>query len=362
MPAVKALEFAAHLEQGDLKPVYALVGDDGALISESISLIKAAVDKPEFPGTLISDLEDPPAPSDVFDELRTLPFMGTPGVRLLIVRAGDQFIATHGEAILAYLGRPSPTGVLVLCRRPPKDGKERPAQTDAAANEQEDREKKAAKLAKELTKLIGRIGLVVDCTRPTWATVKDWLRTEARAEGKTFTPAAVDALLEAVGPDLVALRGELEKTILFVGDERTVTERAVEELAPQSRSRSIFELSDAIARSDAASALGLGERLLLRGERPEGIIAFLGRQTRKLAQVKTMLERDANQKEIARELFKGRDFAARKAVAAARNLTDEWFARQMEVLAAADAYVKTTSVQAREQGVWISALLTRLCQ
>jgi len=362
MPAVKALELADHLAQGDLKPVYALVGDDAPLMSESVSLLRQAVDRPEFPGSSIRDLEDPPAPSAVFDELRTLPFMGTPGVRLVIVRAGDQFMADHGEAILTYLEKPSPTGVLVLCHRPPDDRKGRQAETDAAPKEQADKEKKAAKLAKELTKVIGRIGMVVDCARATWASAKDWLREKARAEGKTFTPAAADALVEAAGADPVALRGELEKLIAFVGDERTVTERDVEDVVPQSRSRSIFELSDAIARSDAARALALGERLLLRGEGPEEIIAFLARQTRRLAQVKMMLDGGATEKQIAREMFKGRDFAARKEVAAARRLTDEWFARQTAVLAEADVYAKTTSVQAKEQGVWISALLARLCQ
>ena len=335
MPAVKALEFAKHLEQAPPKPVYALVGNDEALTSESIHLIKAAVEKPELPGTLTKELDERPPPSAVFDELRTLPLMGIPGMRLVIVRAADEFIGAHSKAILAYLDRPSRTGVLVLCC-------------------------KDMDVRSKLAKAIERIGLILDCSTPKWAGAKDWLRTKAHTEGKTFTPAAIDALLVAVGPNLVALRSELEKLILYVGDKTTITERDIEELVPQSRSRSIFELSDAIARADAATVLKLGEGLLLRGESLERIIAFLGRQTRKLARLKRMLATGAREREIGRELNMPA-FAIRKSAGRAKILTDEWFARQMRILAAADEELKTTSVQAAEQRVWLSGLLTRLC-
>lgn len=356
MPAAKAAELADHLEQEGLRPVYALVGEDEALISESISLLKAAVEKPELPGSSVQDMDGLPEPSAVFDELRTLPFMGTPGVRLVIVRAGTQFIASHGAAIVAYLARPSRTGVLVLCRGP----QETPKRATKSSDEDKSRGP-AVDIAKKVAKAVGQAGLIVDCSPPKWASAKNWLRTEAHRAGKTVTPAAADALLEAVGPDLMALRRELEKLLLYAVAEKTINERHVEEIVPQSRSRSIFELSDAVARREVAKALSLGQHLLLSGETPEGIIAFLARQLRKLSDVKRLAERGADQKEIARELFRGMDFAARKAVQSVRSLDQDWFARRVEILAAADENLKTTSVQTREQLVWFSSLLAELC-
>ncbi len=336
MPQLKALQFGEHLKEGRLKPVYGFVGDDEALVSECVSRIRQAAERPDLPGSITRDLDGIPEPRDVFDELRTQPFMGMEGVRLVIVREGDEFLSAHGDSLRQYLNAPSSAGVLVLCC----------GKLDGRTG---------------VAKAIERTGLIVDCSRMRWQDARHWLDGEARKTGKTLTPRAVSALVEAVGPNLSALRLELEKLVLYVGDEPTIAERDVEEVTCTSRPRSIFELSDAIARSDAAEALRLGEGLLLRGERPEGIVGFLGRRTRTLWQVKRMLEGGAGPKEIARELGM-KDYAAEKSVQAARRLGEERSARLIELLAQADVELKTTSLQSRDSGVWLSSFLSRLCQ
>ncbi len=336
MAAMKALRFDAHVHDGDLLPVYALVGEDDALVSSCIASLKNAVERPELPGSMTTDLDGEPEPREVFDELRTQPFMAMAGRRLVIVRRGGQFVTRNGEALKEYLGAPSPSAVLVLCAEK-LDGR-------TAA-----------------VKAISRVGAAVDCSRIRWQDARDWVNAEARRMGRTLTPRAASALVEAVGPNVAGLRQELEKLILYAGEESTIEERDVEAVVPGSRARSIFELSDAIARADAGEAMRLGEQMLLRGERLEGIVAFLANRTRMLWQTRRLLDAGTARGDVAKALGVP-DFVAGRAMESARKLPDGWFQRRMRLLAEADVELKTTSIQSREHGVWLGALLARLCQ
>ena len=335
MPTVHALRLAAEIEQSGLKPLYALVGEDEALVRTAVGLLKAAVDRPELPGSVTRDLEELPEPAEVFDELRTTPFMGLEGLRLVIVRDGEEFVNANREALGRYLDSPPRTAVLALCC----SGLDRRT---------------------SIGKAMARSGLIVACARLKWAEAKTWIRQEARRRGKTFTPQAVSALVEAVGPNVAALDSELEKLALYAGENGTIAERDVEDVVPASRTRSMFDLSEAIAGGDTPGALRLTERLLLRGRRPEEIVGFLGAQMRRLWRVKRMLSEGKTQTEIQKALGM-RDFAVQKSARLVRRREDQWLAERMRLLAEADAEMKTTSLVAREQLVWVTALVARLC-
>ena len=154
---------------------------------------------------------------------------------------------------------------------------------------------------------------------------------------------------------------EIEKLGLHAGEVGTISERDVEEMVPESRSRSIFDLSDAMARHDPAPALRLVRGLLLRGERPERVVGFLASQTRRLWQIKGLLNEGVNGKGIQQALGM-RDFAVRKAVPRVQQLSDRWFAERMALLCAADTELKTTSLPARDHLVWLTRLLAALCR
>ena len=336
MAPIKALRFDAHVQEGSLFPVYALVGEDEALMSRCVAVLKDAVERPDLPGSMTTDLDGDPEPREVFDELRTQPFMGMAGVRLVIVRGGGKFVTRSEEALKEYLDAPSPSAVLVLCAEK-LDGR------------------------KAVTKAISRSGQMVDCSRIRWQEARDWLNAEARRMGRTLTPRATSALVASVGPNVAGLRQELEKLVLYAGEESTIEEKDVEAVVPESRALSIFELSDAIARADAGEAMRLGEQMLLRGERLEGIVAFLANRIRLLWQTRRLLDAGTAHRDVAKALGVS-DFVAGRAVESARGLSGPWFQRRMGLLAEADVELKTTSIQSREHGVWLGAFLARLCQ
>ncbi|MHC4481390.1 MAG: DNA polymerase III subunit delta, partial [Planctomycetota bacterium] len=282
-------------------------------------------------------------------------FMGLEGRRTVVVEQGDAFLRSNWELVADYLRAPSRTGTLIIClsgldaRRPP--GK-------AAGGREEDKERRAAWRA--LVEDIRQKGFVVDCAAFSWREAKTWARARAEQEGKRLTPRAVDALLEAVGPNLMALDAELEKLAAYAGAEAAIAERDVATLVPQARSRSVFEMAEAVGRADAAQALALCGRLLLAGESRESMVSVLALQLRRLWQAKRLHESGASEAEIARTMAVPR-FVVRRALSVLPRLSAERLARQFEMLAAADVESKTTSLRAQEERVWLENLVARLC-
>jgi DNA polymerase III delta subunit len=358
MPLVKALELEGSLAQAASAPLCVLAGSDEALRARSLGLVRAAAAPPEQPGSSVREFDGAPEARDVFDELNTIPFLGLQGRRVAVVRDGDAFARANAERLARYLKDPSRTSTLILCvvellgsrrRRPARAARPAPAEG-----------KRAPDALDALVKAIRARAWIVDCNPITWADAKRWLRSRGEAMGVRFTPRAVDALVEAVGPNLLALDAEAEKLAAYCGPQATVSERDVAAVAAAGRSRSIFDLSDAVCSGDARQALRMCDLLLLQGETREGIVALLGRQVRRLWQVKRLRAAGGSEQEIGRQLSVP-PFAVRRSIELADGRADEWFARQLCLLSAADVEAKTTSIRSGEERVWLESLLLRLC-
>ncbi len=356
MAILKALELEDRLQEAAQTPVCALVGGDDSMRSRCLRLLKDAAAPPELPGSTVRRFEDVPEARDVFDELRTLPFMGLEGRRVVVVERGNAFLQAHGERLIEYLKHPSRTATLILCLEEPA----RRRRGRAAADEG-DGEKGSAKLLQQVLRAVQSDGLVVDCKGPTWPEAKRWARSLAERMGKKLTPQAVESLLEAIGPNLLALRSELEKLSAYVASANTITERDVGELVAQARSRSVFELAEAVGRGDAAGALRLCSRLLLSGESREAIISVLALQLRRLWQIKRAHADGVSEAETARKVGVPQ-FVVGRALKVLPMLCEERLARQFHILSAADVESKTTSLRSQEEKVWLEGLLARLCR
>ncbi len=355
MTTLKALEFEDRVDEVSRAPVCALAGGDDALRSRCVRMLAEAAAAPDLPGSTVRRFEDAPDPRDVFDELRTVPFLGMPGRRVVIVEKGDAFLAGSWERVAEYLRTPSPTGALILCLDELNASKLPGRQQGDSA------EKERGKSWRAFVKRLSERGAVVDCHTPTWEEARQWTRSTAERMGKRLTPRACSVLVEAVGPDLMALEGELQKLSAYVEPETTISERDVAEMVAQARQRVVFDLADVVAQGNAAEALRLCGQLLLRGERPEGIIAVLALRVRQLWQIKRLQADGVPQKDIAQQVNVPA-FVVRRSIDALGRLPDEALARQLATLCSADVELKTQSLRAHEEGLWLEGLVARLCE
>lgn len=356
MRMLKALALEAQLADVGEPAVCLLVGSDESLRAECLRLLKGALAPEALAGSTVRSFEQPVAARDVFDELRTVPFMGMPGRRVAMVADGGPFLQSHWQDLRRYLERPSPTATLLLCvaqldpKKPPgKPLKEKEAETGRK------------KAWRELLKQIAARGVVVDCSRLKWGEAKGWVRTYAVRTGGKLTAGAANALVEALGPDLLALRNEVDKLCTYAGPGAAVTDRDVDELVARSRSRSAFDLAEAVGRGDVAEALRLGSRLLLQGESREGIVAVLALQLRRLWQIKRLQGSGMGEQELARQV-RAPAFAVRRALKTVGGMPEDRFGRQFDLLARADTESKSAGLRAQEEGVWLDSLLVRLCR
>lgn len=361
MTTIKALELDDHLPQAGQAPVCLLVGGDEALRARSLSLLRSAAAPPDQPGSTVLELDETPEARQVFDELRTIPFLGLEGRRVVVVRNGDAFLRGHADRLTAYLAKPSATSTLILCLdEMPTTGKAT-RKGDSTQTAPDAKKKAKADGVRKVVKALRAKGLIVDCGRLSWADARRWLQSHAAACGLKLTPRAVSALVEAVGPNVVALEAEVTKLSAYCSPNGTASERDVGEVVAAGRSRSVFDLSNAVMGGDAAEALRLCNRLLLRGESRDGIIALLGRQVRRLWQVKRLKDGGASERDIARQMGM-HDFAVRQSLRQLPGLSDGWFARQLRDLSAADYESKATSLRAAESKGWLENLLVKMCK
>lgn len=265
--ALAAIDFLA--EKHDAPPgVCALFGDEPLLkrlVRRVLRATALAGEDAEF--SEFSFTGDQVVWRDVSDALATRSLFGG-GRRLVIVDGADDFVSAHRAALEDYVARPATDAVLVL------DVGSWPSNT-------------------RLYKAVTANGWNIDCSSPAPAKLSKWLVARALAEHRVkLDAAAVEALLEIVGPQLGLLDQELAKLAAFVGDQKHVTADVVNDLVGGWRAKTTWDMLDAALAGDASAALVQLDRLLLSGENPVGLLAQMAASLRRMATAARLIEQD----------------------------------------------------------------------
>ena len=165
-----------------------------------------------------------------------------------------------------------------------------------------------------------RIGYVRKFELPQGNELERWVRDHVAERGGRITPQAVNMLAVNVGGDLPAMTNEIEKLVLYKGEEGTIEAADVELLSPYAAESSIFDLVDALGNRQAARAAELFHKKINEGVDPFYLFSMFIRQFRLLLQIKSLLEAGERPAGIAEQL-KQRPFVADKLVRQARNYT-----------------------------------------
>ena len=132
--------------------------------------------------------------------------------------------------------------------------------------------------------------------------VGPFLHRQAQRRGLQLASDTTQYLVDAVGTNLTELDQALEKLDLFIGPSeqtRTVTLDDAEQIVARTRSRSVFDLTDALGARNYQGALQILHQMLLDGESPILISHMIARHFRILARLQDRALRSANKKEKA---------------------------------------------------------------
>jgi DNA polymerase-3 subunit delta len=195
----------------------------------------------------------------------------------VVVRGADG-IKGDGDEIAGYLDDPSPGVTLVFMA--PKVDKRKPAWRLVL--------ERAAVTAADPLKGRALRAHVVEHVRQ---------RKLALADD------ALQELLDAIGPGLGRLSGELEKLEAFAGGGKSkLGAEEVAALLGRGAARPLYRLSDAIAARETGLALELLEESLDEGEQPLKILGALHRSLRQVRGARALRDRRVSRDELATRL------------------------------------------------------------
>jgi DNA polymerase-3 subunit delta len=310
----------------DLEPVYLVTGGDRPKIEVALARLRRHFD-PEAVD-VVSAVDTPAA--DVIALCNTGNLFGTS--RLVIVDAVDGAPNAEGRltrgwkaadvaAVAAYLNAPAPGTTLALV---------------------------AAELKKTspLGKLCAKTGQVLEYG-VTKSKLANWAGERFRAAGVHADPDACSALVHLVGDNVQAIASEVDKLVMWAGDE-PVTLSDVERLVAAVADTPPFVVTDALAGRDAGQALLATEDILERSARPRRdevarLSATLGGHAARLRTARRLSSAGIRSSEAMSELGTRSQFYADKLYHQAERFMDDELQRATETLAALDLSLKGDS-------------------
>jgi DNA polymerase-3 subunit delta len=161
-----------------------------------------------------------------------------------------------------------------------------------------------------LAKALAAIGsFAIQCDSPDVRQLKRWMAKRAKeAHNVRLDPAAADALVELVPPEMGVLAQELAKLALLVGATQTIDVRLVQENVGGWRTRATWDMVDAAADGRTSEALSQLDRLITSGEKPHGLLPQMASTLRRFATALDLIDTSA---------LDGRRLPAREALAQA---------------------------------------------
>ncbi len=271
-------ELAATLKRGTVAPVYLVIGDDDTGKDEVVALLTGLVEA-DLRGFNVERFTAGDArPDDVVFAARTRPMLGERRVvvfahverlfkgRRKLAEVDDERGPAEESApdpggLEAYISSPEPSNVLVLVA------------SDV---------NRSTKLGKTLDKLAVTVecdGFSAEGFNGAQTALRDAMQFAAervKAGGKRIDAAALTALVERAGPDIMRLRKDIDTLVLFVGDAPAITDTDVRLVVGAAQQFDDWAVTNAIAASDTAAALRHVQLMVENGSSPFQMLGQLG--------------------------------------------------------------------------------------
>lgn len=322
---------AALAEGAALAPIYCFHGTERFLVDRALQAVRRAAlarIPPAFASFNVDsfDLRENEL-GTVIATAKTLPMMSP--LRLVIARGIDGVKADALAPLVPYVGDPNPNACLILL------------------GDKADVRFKAFQALK-------KAGFLHEFLPLRDRELSAWLVGEAERRKIAIRPDAAGALAGLAGPELGPLAQALEQLSLFVGPGKPVTLDDVETLIAETRQRSVFELTRAIAEGEVTGALIVLSNMFRNREPPLRVQFMLARQLRQIWKAKALMKSGMPRDQLAAAVGVP-PFFIDDVLAPARRMSEPVLARGLERLFQADRALKSSKIDGE-------ILLSRLVQ
>lgn len=149
-----------------------------------------------------------------------------------------------------------------------------------------------------LYKAVKDKGHIVELSTQDENTLKRWVQSILRKEGKTMPDSDILYFLNKVGTDMENIQKELEKLVCYALSRQTIGREDVDAVCVTQITNHIFDMVSAVSDKNQRRALDLYYELLALKEPPMRILFLLIRQYRLLFHVKSLAQQGFGRKEI----------------------------------------------------------------
>lgn len=225
----EAIQIINDIKQGNIKPIYFLMGEEAYYIdkiSDFIAENVLAEDEKSFNQIVIYGRDT--TVDDISSNARRFPMMAE---RQVVIVKEAQDLSRTIENLVTYAENPQPSTVLVVCYKYKKIDKR-----------------------KKLYKAVNKSGVILDSKRMYENKVGGWIQKTLKSRGYGIAPKAAQMLVEFLGTDLGKIDNELEKLQLISEKGTQITPELIEENIGISKDFNNFELRKAIGLRDSVKA------------------------------------------------------------------------------------------------------------
>jgi len=214
----------------DTKPIYVIAGKDEFLVAEQVTALVNQLLTPEQMQMCLWRAEaDKVTATEIFDELRTLPFLAEK--RVVVLSDADDFISNNRELLEKYFENPAASGVLILATS------KWPSNT---------------KLAKALPKVGQLIEVEQLKSRELVSYITDYAKQQ---HGKSLPYNTAQMLIEFAGDEPGILRNEIDKLAAYTNSTKNISEKDISEIVGHNRAFGAFEVIDSMMAANTGKAI-----------------------------------------------------------------------------------------------------------
>jgi DNA polymerase III subunit delta len=225
----EALQIVKAIKQGDIKPIYFLMGEEPYYIDKIADYLEdnlLAEEEKGFNQMVLYGRDT--SLDEIVSNAKRYPMMAP---RQVVIIKEAQDLSRTIDKLEKYAENPQETTTLVFCYKYKKLDKR-----------------------KKVYKLIAKKGVLFDGKKLYENQVPDWIQKTLKSRNYQIAPKAAQMLLEFLGTDLGKIDNELQKLQLIVPEGSLITPELIEENIGISKDFNNFELRKALGERDVLKA------------------------------------------------------------------------------------------------------------
>lgn len=218
---------------------------------------------------------------------------------------------------------------------------------------------------KSIVNKINKNGIVYNCEKISDMDLFKWTRKRFDENQITIENAQVMYFIESTGYKdknneftLSDIENEIKKISSFAGKDTKVTNEIIDRLSQKKIENDIFKLIDYIGEKNSQNAIKILNDMINEGESVLGIFAMINRQFKIVLQVKALLNKGMNNKDIADKL-KMSLFVVNKSIKISKNFTESMIIDMLNYILESDYKIKNGLMR---DTLAIEMLVSQYCQ